>query len=545
MRILILFVFLLLATACSLFEDSEGGTSGSTMVMPASQEGGSDGAGSDDGLCAICLNADPWVLICNEDDLVVRTDESQACLRGVDVNSCKTVASCCAAGRRQIAEDGVSCGDCEARFTGDDCGECVDGYTGGDCTQCANPRFTGDDCSECAMPFEGDECDECPERFTGPSCDQCAMNFAGANCDECSERFSGEDCTECNERFTGQDCSECADERFTGEACTTCVDPSMTGVNCDEPNTCPRPRVAETDFAVHPLDLVVLDGSMSTDPDGPEGLVYEWVVVERPVGSTSQPLESVSDVLRPGDGGEPDQTNTSNAVFFVDLAGIYVIELRVTDPSGSTAPSESCPGEPVRVTINALPSEDIHLQLVWDTPEDMDQTDSDGTDLDLHLRHPNATDWEGDLNCYFANPNPDWGESGSAMDDPSLDIDDTDGAGPENINLDNPELTSSFGMDRDGDGAPDGKPYLVGVHYYRSDSYGGFDDVFGDGGSGAGDYGLSNATVRIYLDGTIAFDQTMTLRETDDFWTVGAIEWGRTAPERRVIELGEVTRRAP
>ena len=41
-----------------------------------------------------------------------------------------------------------------------------------------------------------------------------------------------------------------------------------------------------------------------------------------------------------------------------------------------------------RMVINSNPDEDIHLQLVWDTPGDADQTDLDGSDVDLHFCTP-------------------------------------------------------------------------------------------------------------------------------------------------------------
>ena len=58
------------------------------------------------------------------------------------------------------------------------------------------------------------------------------------------------------------------------------------------------------------------------------------------------------------------------------------------------------------------------------------------TDIDLHLVRPGGTpfDVSGD-DCYYANKNPDWNILNDNTDDPFLDVDDIDGNGPEEINL--------------------------------------------------------------------------------------------------------------
>ncbi|MCA9542919.1 MAG: choice-of-anchor D domain-containing protein [Myxococcales bacterium] len=276
-------------------------------------------------------------------------------------------------------------------------------------------------------------------------------------------------------------------------------------------NECPVPGVAQASYTVLPLDIIRLDASSSMDPDGSIAR-YEWVVVERPNGSTAVPHETFFNRNSPADGGRDDDTSTPEALFFVDLAGHYVFELRVTDNLDLVAPSESCPEPVARVEVTAEPNEDIHVQLVWDTARDGDQTDDDGTDVDLHLLHPLGQRWsQAPLDCYFANKNPDWGPPG-AVANPSLDIDDVNGAGPENINLDEPENTASLGA-----------PYRVGVHYYRSESF------------LVGDYGTSAVTLRIYLGGQLIDEFERDLVVTDNFWTVAGIEW--TPQERRVVEI--------
>ncbi len=279
-------------------------------------------------------------------------------------------------------------------------------------------------------------------------------------------------------------------------------------------NACPQARAAVDAFDVKPLDSVVLDGDPSIDQDGPNNrpVDYEWVVTSRPEGSFAQPRESFFDGANPANGGPEDDIATPTAKFFVDLAGTYTIELRVRDNLGLD--SVACENAAV-VTIVAKPDEAIHVQLVWDTPADADPTDDQGADLDLHLLHPSAPNWfAAPYDTYYANPVPDWGQVDNPADDPSIDIDDINGTGPENINLDNPENTAVLGA-----------PYAVGVHYYSS-----------RGRTNGTEYGPSFARVRIFLKGELAFDSTEArgeareLEAEDHFWDVARIHW----PEMRV-----------
>ena len=149
--------------------------------------------------------------------------------------------------------------------------------------------------------------------------------------------------------------------------------------------------------------------------------------------------------------------------------------------------------------------------LRGDTPADPDQTDTDfgaGADLDLHFLHPRSPGWFcSPWDIYFANPNPDWGVPFDAQDDPSLDIDDVNGAGPENINLDEPQNNGI---------------YRVGVHYFNDHGY-----------------GPSFATVRIFIRGMLRFEvPNKRLVGTDAFWDVATIAWpsGHITPIDRVHE---------
>lgn len=270
-------------------------------------------------------------------------------------------------------------------------------------------------------------------------------------------------------------------------------------------NTCPIPDVTEDAYAVQPLEILTLDGAPSVDPGG-EVREWRYEVIEAPAGSVSQPLERFGDLSRPADGGDTDDVSTPTAQFFVDLAGRYEIHLRVVDNLGQV----SCdPAEFKRIIIEARPEKDLHIELTWSTPEDPDQTDMHGTDVDLHVKHENAGDVWGEnaspWDCYFANISPEWGRADDVVDNPTLDIDDTNGAGPENVNLSQPEP---------------GVTYEVGALYFRSSS------AFNIRGADSTIDHLSYATIRIYVRGDLLAEYVDTeLSSQGQLWWAASVRW--------------------
>ena len=214
---------------------------------------------------------------------------------------------------------------------------------------------------------------------------------------------------------------------------------------------------------------------------------YEWSV-QQPAGSQSVFLPSAA---------APDPT------FVVNVAGTYIFKLRVWDANGE----QSCIDAEATVFVN--PDEAIHVELLWHTPNDPDETDEGpeaGADLDLHFLHPFATgeDVDGDgtpdgwfdqpFDCFWFNAHPNWASLDPMVDDdPGLDLDDTDGAGPENVNLNIPE---------------DGQTYKVGVHYWNDHGF-----------------GPSLATVRIYIYSSLVFQLDDVEMVHQDMWEVATIAW--------------------
>ncbi len=244
--------------------------------------------------------------------------------------------------------------------------------------------------------------------------------------------------------------------------------------------------VQEGDTVV-PQTTLHLDGLQSFVPGAGGVSKYAWEV--------SQPKGSVG-LYQPN-------SVSPQVTFQPNVAGDYIFRLRVWDAAGK----ESC--FPAVKTVKVLPDEAIHVELLWDTPADKDQSDEGpaaGADLDLHFAHSYASvlDFDGDgandpwfdakYDCFWFNKSPEWGSYDPNVDDnPSLDRDDTDGAGPENLNLTLPE---------------DGKEYAVGVHYFNDNGW-----------------GPSIAEVRIYIYGQLQFQVTSKPINTADLWYVADIQW--------------------
>ena len=166
-------------------------------------------------------------------------------------------------------------------------------------------------------------------------------------------------------------------------------------------------------------------------------------------------------------------------------------------------------------TVNVVPDGAVHIELLWDTPADPNQYNTGpaaGSDLDLHFAHPTAA--EPDLDCdgtpdpWFSNPwdafwfnaSPNWGSASSSSDDPGLDLDDTDGAGPENLNL----------LQLEGDVA-DPVGYPVGVHYWNDHGF-----------------GTSYASLHIWLMGNPTVQLFKVEMHPLDMWYVGKL-WSPAA----------------
>lgn len=150
-------------------------------------------------------------------------------------------------------------------------------------------------------------------------------------------------------------------------------------------------------------------GDESYDPGGAAIVNYEWTLISQPDGSAA--------TMPSGGANRRD--------FEWDLAGEYVGRLIVTNEYGEES-------DPCEATLTATPPDGLWIEMWWDYP---------GDDMDLHLLAPGGTMESSTTDCYYANcvgGGLDWGTRGESADNPSLDIDDISGTGPENTRIDEP-----------------------------------------------------------------------------------------------------------
>jgi hypothetical protein len=256
---------------------------------------------------------------------------------------------------------------------------------------------------------------------------------------------------------------------------------------------CPTPVIVIMEGEeVIPQTRLHLDGTQSFGAAPIVG--YEWTV-EQPSGAV---------------GFFSPSPSAASPQFSADVAGLYTFHLKVSDANG-----ESC-GPDATAQVMVVPDDALHIELLWSTPLDSIQTDTGGeagTDLDLHLVHPFAAgiDIDGDgsrdgyfdipYDCFWFNTEPVWGSFTDAGSDPRLDRDDTDGGGPENMNMASPQ---------------DGVAYRVGVHYWD-----------------AHQFGPSFATLRVYVYGTLVYEAADVRLVQGDLWDALSIAW----------PSGEITRK--
>lgn len=211
-------------------------------------------------------------------------------------------------------------------------------------------------------------------------------------------------------------------------------------------------------------ETVTWIGEDSYDPGGAAIVDYDWTLVVQPTGSVA---------VMPNGG--------ANRTGFVwDMAGEYVGQLVVTNEYGQSS-------EPCSATLTATPTDQLWVELYWGHSDD---------DMDLHLLAPGGT-LNSDSDCYWTNCagglSPDWGVPGAREDDPSLDLDDVWGTGPENIRLEAPE-----------DGV-----FTVVVHDYPASAYTSSNTVW----------------VLIYTGGVLAYEQSCAISGEDTYTEFATVDF--------------------
>lgn len=294
---------------------------------------------------------------------------------------------------------------------------------------------------------------------------------------------------------------------LTGELTIYNTDPTSYGVNAEKkialrcgPNVekFPTAKLKCEPEKVSVFQWATMDGGESVDSDGEskEGLKYLWSFSTTPGGIS---LDIVDDSNR---AGTPLNGNPSNKIsrtaFQSKIKGIYVVRLIVINEQGISSTPAEC-------TIEAVSDDDLAVKLLWNNKN---------ADIDLHLIKPEGEFGNAQSDCYYWNcspqysgARPDWGVEGDTKDDPFLDIDNTDGIGPETVTVNKPENGT----------------YKVTIHAYDTSK------------------GPSTAVVKAYAHGVEEKSASLLMNKTDTCWDVFTIEVSDGDDSKKSIKINEIT----
>ncbi len=248
---------------------------------------------------------------------------------------------------------------------------------------------------------------------------------------------------------------------------------------------CGQAAITTTPDEVFAGDLVDLDASGSTPPEGGAIAEHVWTLISTPMGAGAQFEVAAAD--------------DSKARLLTGAPGLYVVDLQVIDDAGNLGCT------PARVEIEAKRREgtrSVRVEMSWTTAGDADPNDDVGADLDLHYLLPMGL-WNTSGDVYWDNVTAEVGASGAA-DDPRLTQESASSLMPEIVYHEDP---------------PNGL-YVVGVYYADDAGLGG-----------------SEASVRIEVDGAVALEVRDTfLIEAGTFWEAATITW----PGGSVLPIGNV-----
>ena len=296
---------------------------------------------------------------------------------------------------------------------------------------------------------------------------------------------------------------------LTGELLIINTDPTEYGKNSNKritlkcgPNVekYPTAKLKCEPEKVSVFQWAVMDGSGSTDSDGKskENLKYLWSFATTPGGIS---LDIVDDANRAGTPLNGDPSNkVSRAAFQAKVKGAYTVRLIVINDKGVSSVPAEC-------TVEAVSDDDLAVKMLWNNKN---------SDMDLHLIRPDGEFGNAQSDCYFWNcspqysgERPDWGVEDETKDDPFLDIDNTDGIGPETVTINKPENGT----------------YKVVVHAYDTSK------------------GPSTVVVKAYAHGAEEKSASLLMNKTDTCWDVFTIEVSDGSGEdaKKKIKITEIT----
>jgi len=257
------------------------------------------------------------------------------------------------------------------------------------------------------------------------------------------------------------DIVNCIDEilPLEAEVCGNSIDDNCNGLideDCMAPTVTCSNNVTRAYIFESPVNL----SAEAVDSNGTV-VSTSWSFFTKPTGTAS--------ILNP--------TTGNRSSFIPDTVGEYIVRFTATDNDGEKSYCD--------IKVNAATRDHLNVTLTWDK--------GGRSDMDLHLLKPgvDSSKWNTVNDCFWSIANPNWGDENSNLDDPHLDRDDTDGFGPEVIQIQRPI---------------DGK-YTVAVDY--------FDDQ---------NEGASIAIIKIICKGE-EFIYTSNPINSREKWTVVDIVW--------------------
>lgn len=235
---------------------------------------------------------------------------------------------------------------------------------------------------------------------------------------------------------------------------------------------------------------------VSTDPSNPTLITaYQWEIISYPEGVMASAFD-------------PQGADTGLFDFYMPASGTYEVRLTVTDTEGQ----QSLETPQSNVVISALTNGSLVVQLTWDNTSN---------DQDLHMTLASVSD----LVCHdvydvhWRAREPVWFEEAAAGvgPNPRLEVDDTNGLGPEMIVIDTPAAGT----------------YRLYVHYW--------------GDFAVGTVAPTTESVRIFIDDVQQAEFQRVLSTEKAIWQVADITWTANGiatitpiPSDEVGEVGQV-----
>jgi K319L-like, PKD domain/Thrombospondin type 3 repeat len=211
-------------------------------------------------------------------------------------------------------------------------------------------------------------------------------------------------------------------------------DPDTVMINAAEEGNSKPIADAGPDQTLHVTDLVLLDGSGSSDVDG-DPLTYQWSLTAKPAGSAA----TLSD------------SNAIYPTFVADLTGMYIVQLIVNDGTVNSDPDTvTITSENVKPVASAGPDQTV---TVGDTVA-LDGSGSNDADVDPLTYQWSLTTKPAGSTATLSDPNavnPTFVADRGGTYVAQLIVNDG------TVNSDPDTVMITVQGDQDGDGVPDGQ----------------------------------------------------------------------------------------